>query len=175
MDIQRRMRLNRNRQAGMGALIVLIMAAVLSAVLAAALAGGTNSASMMANNTASQMVAAQAGLIRARILQCATDYPTGNNGTGFRITYPSGAAITNVSALTCPGSGLNLWGQSDAVFMPTPPAGFGVWQFTNDVTSMRLSIAATTADRVAILPSIASLLGAQASVVSGSLIWVLSL
>lgn len=176
MNINRnKIRINRNKQSGLGILIVLIMAAVLSGVLAAVLAGGANSASMVSNNNASQTIAAQAGLIRSRILQCSTAYPSGNNGTGFRATYPAGVTTVNVSTLVCPGSALNLWNQSDGVFMPSPPAGFNAWQFTNDATSMRLTISASTADRIAILPAIANLLGPQASVSGSTLTWMLSL
>lgn len=164
----------RNKQQGYGLLIIVLMTIVLGTVLAASMAGGTSTTSMLSNNNAAQTVSAQAGLIRARILQCAIEYPAGNNATGFRLTYPAAAAITNVSALFCPGSALNLWSQSDGVFMPTVPSGFNAWQYTNDATSMRMSITSTTTDRTAILPTIARILGAQASVVGSTLTWTIA-
>lgn len=164
----------RKNQTGYGILIFILMAIVLGALLAAALGGGTSVASMMANNNASQMITAQAALIRSRILQCGTEYSSGNNGTTFRVIYPAAAAPTNVSALTCPGNATNLWSQSDGVTMPTAIAGFNTWQYANDATSMRLTITSTAADRTAILPNIVTLLGAQASYAGNTLTWTLA-
>lgn len=163
-----------NKQQGYGILAVVIMTVVLGTVLAASMVGGTSTTSMLSNNNVAQTITAQAGLIRSRILQCGTEYPSGNNATGFRVTYPAAAAITNVSALTCPGSALNLWTQSDGVFMPTVPSDFNAWQYTNDVTSIRLSITSTTTDRTAILPTIARILGAQALVAGSTLTWTIA-
>lgn len=168
----------KNKQSGYGILMVVLMTIVLGAVLAASLAGASSTTSMMANNNASQMIVAQAALIRSRILQCGTDYPTGNNATAYRTNYPAAATVVNVSALTCPGSSLNLWAQSDGVTMPTQTSGFGAWQYTNDVTSMRLSITSTTSDRAGIVPQIIGMLGSQSSQSGASptitLSWVLA-
>lgn len=155
--------------------IVLLVACMLVGILSATLVGTTNSSSAMSSGIVGNIVSAQAGLIRSRILQCSIDYPLGNNATGFRATYPAAATIANVSTLTCPGSAISLWGQSDGVFMPTSLSGFNAWQYTNDATSMRLTLTSLSADRAAILPGVALSLGAQASVAGNSLTWVLSL
>jgi len=164
----------RKKQAGYGILIFILITIVLGALLAASLSGGTSVASMMANNNASQMIVAQAGLIRSRILQCGTEYPSGNNGTAFRVIYPAATGLTNVSALTCPGNATNLWSQSDGVAMPVSISGFTAWQFANDATSMRLTTTSTTTDRTAILPNVVTLLGAQSSYAGSTLTWTLA-
>lgn len=153
----------RNKQSGYGVLIFFLMAAMLGAVLAASLSGGSSVASMMSNNNASQMIAAQASLIRTRLLQCSNENPTGNNGGSFRLTFPRADTATLVSALTCPGNALGLWSWSDGVSIPGTVSGFGPWYYVNDATSMRITVASTISDRASIVPNIVSILGAQAS------------
>lgn len=164
----------RKTQSGYGILIFILLTIVLGATLAANLAGGASVASMMANSNAANMVAAQASLIRGRILQCGIDYPSGNNGTSYRVIYPSATTAANVSALTCPGNSANLWSQSDGVAMPASLSGFNAWQYVNDATSMRITVTSTNADRTAILPRIVTLLGSQASYAGSTLTWVIA-
>jgi len=157
---------------------MLLLATVLVTVITISIAGGSNVSAMMANDNITRTIAAQASLIRARILQCGTDYPTGNNGTTYRVNYPASATTSNASALTCPGIATGLWLQSDGVPIPVQPAGFGAWLYTNDATSMRLEITTATADRAALVPKILSILGPQAwqsgSSPSITITWVLA-
>lgn len=168
----------RQRQSGFSVLVALMATALLVSALTVALTGGSGGFSMsgmLAGNNKATLVAGQAALIRSRILQCAIEYPSGNNGTGFRVSYPAAAAITNVSALTCPGSGVGLWNMSDAVEMPPTIEGFNVWRYVNDATSMRIQIVASNSDTTALLSSIATKLGAQSSYSGSTLTWILSL
>jgi len=162
-------------QKGMSILILLVGAAVLSAALAAMLAGGTSIAAMSSSMNAINTTAAQASLIRSKILQCAIEYPAGDNATSYRKFYPAGALGASVDSLVCPGSAQNLWSMSDGVSMPTVTSGFAKWQYANDATSMRILITSTTSDRTAILQSIANKLGTQASVTGATLTWVIAL
>lgn len=152
-----------HRQAGYGILAVLMGAAVLAAVLSVSLLGDTGVTRMLAGNNAAQQAVAQASLIRARLLQCSNDYPTGNNGGAYRLSFPRADTATLASALTCPGNALNLWNWSDGVAMPSAMTGFGSWYYTNDATSMRLTLTSTVSDRASLVPTVVSLLGAQAS------------
>jgi len=162
-------------QQGMSILILLLGAAVLSATLASMLAGGSGIASMSSSMNAISTTAAQASLIRSKILQCAIEYPMGDNATSYRKSYPGGALGASVDSLVCPGSAQNLWSMNDGIAMPTVTAGFGQWQYANDATSMRILITSTTSDRTAILQSIANKLGTQASVTGATLTWVIAL
>lgn len=148
------------KQQGFSILTFIVITVMLAAVLSATLLGGTDSTRSINNNLVAQQVAAQASLIRTRILQCAIEYPQGNNGS-YRAKYPSAPTIIAISALTCPGSGTNLW----SALFPAPAQidGLGLWQYTNDITSMRLSITTNTADRAALTSAIVKLLGPQAS------------
>ena len=163
----------RKKQSGFGLIIMLLIAITFIIVLAVSMRDGTNLSLMMGNNNIVQMEVAQASLIRARILQCGTDYPTGNNGTTYNINYPSASTATNVSALICPGNSTNLWAQSDGVTMPAGLSGFGQWQFANDASGMRLTIGASTTNTTNLLSTIAISLGSQASVSSSTLTWTI--
>ena len=158
-------------QRGYALVVVLLLAALLVVGLTLEMSDHTNINVMMSNNMVVQQAAAQASLIRGRILQCATDYPAGNNGTGFNITYPAAATAVAVSTLTCPGNSVNLWLQSDGVTMPQAMPGFGAWQYLNNATGINISVTTTSAVGTNALPALATKLGGQASYSGSTLTW----
>lgn len=132
------------RQSGFSVLSLLLLAATLLAGLTFVLIGsGPNVQGQLTAQTSAQLVA-QAQLIVHRISKCATDYPNGDNGTGFHKPYPKDANPISpntptplaVSALTCPGNNnQNLWSGTDGVYPPVPITGFGAWMYLNDSTA----------------------------------------
>ena len=109
--------------------------------------------------------------IRTRVISCGINYPSGNNGTGFHIRFPATPVSTLVSDMVCPGQTLanNLWTGVGGLTAPVPPAGFSPWIYTNDGTSIRISLTATvgTTDLQAmrVLNATATKLGSIATVV----------
>jgi hypothetical protein len=89
----------------------------------------------------------QISLIRNRIVLCTISYPSGDNGSGSRISYPSTPASKLVSDLTCPGqSGFNnLWVGTGGLTLPSPPIAYGPWMYANDAVSMRITITGVVA------------------------------
>jgi len=137
---------NINSNKGFAVVSLVLMVIALMAVIAGAIAISSRSynAAVAINNTVTQLVA-QANLIRQKVTQCVIEYSEGDNGTGFHKTYPAGTNV-DVSTLTCPGAPAgsnNLWTGSDSVFLPNPPVGFNAWKYTNDATSVRISIQTT--------------------------------
>lgn len=165
-----------NSQKGYSVLAVLLMTAVLITAVSFVAFGRADPTNVISNSAVTQTVTAQAGIIRSRILACGIEYPTGNNGTIYRTQYPSGITATNVATLTCPGAAnSNIWTLLDGVTPPNRVNGFGIWQYTNDATNMRLTLVANNPDRIALLPTLVTLLGsAQTTIVGGNtLSWVL--
>jgi hypothetical protein len=158
-------------------LLVLIIA--LMALIGIAIAKGSNmfNKATAINNTITQLVA-QANLIRQKIVQCATEYPEGDNGTSYHKPYPSGSGVL-VSTLTCPGApagGNNLWSGIDGVFLPQTPTGFNSWVYTNDATSVRISIQTTNtaAYSTAMQQAAAKFTSSEASVSGNTLTFIVT-
>ena len=157
------------KQSGFSLLTIMLMVVSLAAGLAYFIANtGVNVQSQLNNLRTNQLVA-QSQFIAQRITKCATDYPDGDNLTGFHIAYPAGSPSANVSTLTCPkplqapSTGTSLWTGKDGVYLPQPPDGFNAWTYTNDATEIKITITATTADP-ATLTSAATRIGSQATV-----------
>lgn len=114
----------------------------------------------------------QASLIRDKLIACTINWPSGDNGTGYRPAYPAAATPAAVSGLACPGEPgqPNLWSASDGVLPPRPLNDFGVWAYTNDAASLRLTITAANSFTYtkAAMQSVARRLGADQASVSGS-------
>lgn len=134
----------------MGWFSALIAAIVLSGVVAASQArSGSKAAKAQRIDTAVSSINAQANLVRQTLTQCAIDYPSGDNGTGFNIAYPAATTATALTGLQCPGAPVgftDFWGGRNGVFEPVAPAGFGSWTYTNNATGVSLSISASSAD-----------------------------
>jgi hypothetical protein len=157
----------KKNQYGFSLLVLILGCATIAVLLSISIAGTTSTASMFSSNNITHVVTGQASIIRARLLQCSTDYPTGNNGTGFRISFPAAVTEVNVSALNCPGNSLGLWNWSDGVSAPPSISGFGSWRYINDASSLRISITSNASDRASLIPNIINFLGVNASM-SGS-------
>ena len=122
-----------SRQSGFSVLTLLLVVCALAAGLAFVLIGsGPNVQGQLAAQRAAQLVA-QAQLITHRITKCATDYPSGDNGSGLHKAYPLDAnpGALAVDQLQCPGNNQNLWSGTDGVYAPAPAPGFGSWTYTN--------------------------------------------
>lgn len=154
-----------SRQRGVAILSMLFMAVVLAvAVTRLMTATDTVGVRNQAESNYASQVAAQANLIRSRILLCASDYPDGNNGTAYRPALPAAALEVDVSTLVCPGTTQSLWNGTDGVtYPPTPKMTTTVWVYVNDAVSARLAIAGDTA----MLSKAAARLGPDATL-SGS-------
>lgn len=155
-----------SRQPGYSVLTLLLVVCGLAAGLAFVLIGsGPNVQGQLAAQRAAQLVA-QAQLISHRITKCATDYPSGDNGTSLHKAYP---ADTNpgalaVDLLTCPGNSQNLWSGADGVYAPAPATGFGAWTYTNANPAV-ISIQTLQPDTyVAAIATAASRLGSVATI-----------
>jgi hypothetical protein len=121
----------------------------------------------------------QASTIRGKLLACVVQWPGGNNGTGHRIPYPAATVSAPVDGLECPGAPTALqplWHGTDGVLVPRPMPDFGAWSYTNDATSMRLSIDAANAFTYtsAAMRSAALRLGTVATISGSTLTIVLS-
>jgi len=120
---------------------IIMLAGLVAAGIALSNRGVTSSMSM--TNCVTQLTA-QANLIRQKVSRCALEYPAGNNGGASHLPYPAGTASA-VSGLTCPGNNnANLWTGADGIFLPNAPTGFNSWTYTNDGTSVRISITPST-------------------------------
>lgn len=140
----------------------ILMAAGLMAAVSYSLVGRPSDTTMIANDIAAKTVAMQAAVIRTKLMQCALEYPQGNNGTAFNPAYPAGVTAQLVSGLTCPGSGVGLWSNGDGVSAPVPPGGFGnVWYYYNNASGVLITLSNASSDRYAIFPRISSILGAN--------------
>jgi len=127
-------------QEGVALLWTVVAALIVSVVAAVSLNAGwaTNANSQITNSCASQLVAS-GRLVESMIAHCAMDYPTGNNGTAFRLSYPAGATAVDVNTLTCPGSGQNLSSGTNGIALPANiNSTFSDWYYINDVTSLRI-------------------------------------
>lgn len=159
-----------------GFIVAYVLAGIALASVAIAGIARLNSA----NNTSERMatlrsdLVRQAELIRNMVVACKIKHPTGNNGTGFRVSFPGTPASQNVADLVCPGAPAgyqSLWNGRDAIVPPSPLVGMGPWKYVNDATSIRISIAVTeaVAFRTAALNSAALKFGSQASVTGSTL------
>ena len=114
--------------------LVLLIVGVAIALAYVIMGNGVNTAGIMANQKAAQLVA-QAEFIAQRIAKCATDYPEGNNGSPSHIhlAYPLDAnpGSMAINSLVCPGNGQNLWTGQDGVYAPSPISDFSSWTYTN--------------------------------------------
>jgi len=122
-----------SRQPGFSVLTLLLVVCALAAGLAFVLIGsGSSVQGQLAAQRAAQLVA-QAQLITHRITKCATDYPSGDNGSGLHKAYPLDAnpGALAVDQLLCPGNSQNLWSGTDGVYAPAPLPGFSSWSYTN--------------------------------------------
>lgn len=159
---------------GFSILVVLLMMSLLAITITVAFSGGDNSVTVIANSVSNNTMAAQASLIRARILSCAVENPTGNNGTNIRISYPGATSAINASSMICPGLNVNIWTTLDGVVAPVAISGFSNWQYVNDSISIRISTLATSQDRINALPALVSTLGSQAYISGGNtLVWII--
>jgi hypothetical protein len=162
------------KQQGFSILAIILMMVVLVTAVSFLFVKDTDINNTMINSTISHTVVAQAGIVRSRVLACGIEYPTGNNGTAFRVQYPAATVAINISALTCPGAAnANLWTLMDGLTLPQTVSGFNSWQYTNDAASMRLTLTATSADRISMLPTLVTALGVGASSAGNTLTWIL--
>lgn len=167
------------KQAGFGIVAMIVTIVGILSVISFFALRGTDTSAVLNNSAITNTIVAQAGVIRARILSCSIEYPTGNNATGFRPQYPAATSAVNVSTLTCPGAGnANIWTLLDGVSAPISVNGFNAWQYVNDGTSMRIMITATTPEKIGLLPTLVTMLGSnQASVATtpaNTLVWVIA-
>jgi len=157
-----------NRQAGFSILTLLTLSIALVAALAFVLVGsGPNVSGQMNAQRTSQLVA-QAQLIIQRIVKCATDYSEFNTAASG---YPAGSGVP-VANLLCPANSQNLWSGVDGVYLPSAPASFGPWQYTNDTGTGRISIAITSsqpAEHAFSISATASKIGPAATATANSL------
>jgi hypothetical protein len=119
-------------------------------------------------------VVEQVELIRAKLIMCASNYPAGNNGLGYRLPYPAAPASGLVSDLQCPGAPAGwqtFWNGTDGVFAPKPLQGMSAWSYVHDATGIRVAISVqhSTSSLQAGLRSAALALGSQASVAGSTL------
>lgn len=119
--------------------MIMVVVVIIAALSAAMMATSRTNETAMSDLRNSQLVVSQANLIRSKLINCAIDIP-GNNGGSFHLPYPRADVETNVSGLTCPGTGLSLWTGSDAIFAPTAPFASQTWKYINDATSVRISL-----------------------------------
>lgn len=144
---------------------MLVLTVTLVAGLAFVLIGsGPNVQGQMNAQRTSQLVA-QAQLIVQRIVKCATDYSEFNTTASG---YPAGSGVP-VANLLCPANSQNLWSGVDGVYLPSAPASFGAWQYTNDG---RISIAITSslpAEHAFSISAAASKIGPAATATANSL------
>ncbi len=167
----------------MGWISALIAAIVLSGVVAASQArSGSTAAKVQRIDTAVASLNAQANMTRQVLTQCALDYPSGDNGTGFTIAYPAATAATALTGLQCPGAPAgfkDFWGGRNGVFEPVAPSGFGAWTYLNNATGVSLTITAASADAalVAAMDRVAAAYSATEATRSGlSLtVWIIRL
>ena len=137
--------------------------------------GRPNTATMFTETLGAKVVS-QANVIRAELLACMVNYPTGNNGTGQRSALPAALTPMPVTVLTCPGKpeGNNaLFGSSGTSPAPGPIKGLGAWHFVNDATSARLELTADMASHAGALTYAQGRLGDGAAVSSLTLTIVL--
>ena len=106
----------------------------------------------------------QGDTIRARVVDCATAYPNGDNGSGFAPAFPAAATARSVDVLTCPGAPVAqqaLWSGGDGVFAPGPVTGFGGWQYVNDASGIRITLVAANPTDAAADRAMRRIVGAQ--------------
>ena len=173
------MKLQRHAQQGVAfvALLTLIGVMVAVSVAAARLRNAAETGAQV--ERLRDDLLQQVRLIQAKLVDCMVNFPGGDNGTGHRVAYPAAATTKAVTALTCPGAPAAqqaLWGGTDAVMPPVEMVDFQPWQFTNDATSMRLSITARNsyAPTTAAMTNVALRLGTSASINGTTLTVVLS-
>jgi Tfp pilus assembly protein PilX len=164
----------RSKQRGFAILIWVLMIAFLIGLIGSAVLRGPDLGGALIANQFVASLNTQAAVIRTRILSCATDYPQGNNLTAFNPRYPAAPTAVAVASLICPGSTQALWNNADGITLPPRISGLGDWSYTNDATSLRISITATAAERVPLLSNAAQQLGPQATVVDATLTWTLA-
>ena len=157
-----------DKQAGFSILSLLFVGAGLIAALAFLLAGLGPNVSAQVSNQKSVQLQAQAQLIVHRIGKCAADYPAGDNGSGVHKPYPAGAGGA-VSDLICPGSGQNLWSGNDGVYLPSPPAGFSGWTYSNALPAVIEISSVQPGAQSAVLATAATRLGSVASATADTL------
>jgi type II secretory pathway pseudopilin PulG len=144
-----------SRQAGFSVLtLLLLVVVILGGLVFVVIGSGPNVAGQMNAQKTAQLVA-QAQLIVHRIVKCATDYPTGNNGTASHKAYPLDAnpGARGIETLTCPGNSQNLWSGVDGVYPPVQPGGFDGWTYTKTTP---VTIAITSSQAATYSPSIAA-------------------
>lgn len=165
------------KQAGFSVLaMLLVVIAMMSAIAFFTLSGG-DTTNAVNNSTITNRLVAQASIIRSRILACAIEYPQGNNSTGFRAQYPAATTSTDISTLTCPGANnANLWTLLDGLSPPPVLVGFTNWSYTNDSSSLRITIQPTTVDTKNAMLNIVNSLGVNQTTYAKettTLTWVL--
>lgn len=130
------------------ALFAIGLFVLLGAVMAAS--ARSNAKAKMFHETKEAMVA-QSDLILNMLLLCRTLYPAGDNGNGNpdRRMYPAtpgGGASGPLDTLSCPGQGGTvIWSGDSRAMAPRALPGYAPWSYTNDGTSIRISITATNA------------------------------
>ena len=164
----------RSKQRGYAILVWVLMIAALIGLIGSAMLRGPDLGGALIANQFIAGLNTQAAVIRTRILSCATDYPQGNNQTAYNPRYPAALTAVAVSTLICPGTTQLLWNNADGITLPPRLSGLSDWTYTNDATSLRISISATTAERVPLLTNAALQLGPQATVVDSTLTWTLA-
>lgn len=143
----------RHTQSGLTVISMLFAAVFLIALLSVMVSRDLGNAAQVSVYSKTSQIVAQAQLIRAMVIKCVTDYPSGDNGTAIHKAYPLGTAVL-VTAITCPGSGTVatidasdelIFSGNDGVFMPVQIQDFGAWTYTNDAAGVRIYVDAVDA------------------------------
>lgn len=153
------------KQRGFGILAVILTIVVLIGFVSFVTFKKSDSSNLISNTNTINTLVSQASIIRSRILACGIEYPTGNNGTTYRVQYPAATTLTDISNLTCPGANnANIWTLLDGLSAPLQINGFNNWQYINDGSGMKLSITAVNVNKGSLFPQITTALGSgQAS------------
>jgi len=158
------------------ALTALFLLSLTMALLSRMSSSG-NSGRIMASNR--DELAQQISLIRSELLACTVSYPGGDNGLGFRAAWPAPPVSTLVADVLCPGNPnttKSIWDPSAGLHAPRTLQGFTPWSYMHDVSSVRITISATSggAMSTATLNNVALRFGSQATVNGATLTVVIA-
>lgn len=99
---------------------------------------------------ATNTVYAAGALIQTKIRYCPVAFPRGHNHSAFAVQYPLGPTAVAVDTISCPPQVPSevaltpadvtetLFTGGDGLFLPVMPKGFGVWQYVNDASGVRI-------------------------------------
>lgn len=121
----------------------------------------------IANDTATvNRIYSEYSLIRSVLIACSSAFPAGDNGTGFKPSYPAATTAALVSGLTCPGNATSIWDSSNLMYAPRVVTGYTAWTYTNNASGLQIMTTAADATKAALLTRALSKIEATASVSS---------